>query len=68
VREQFGARGTLSRLARVAEAAFTERRAGRAGDDETGGPDARGVEEDKEPAREFARQLAVYKRSRGADG
>lgn len=76
VREQFGARGTVWRLARVAEAAFTERRAGRAAgagaaeasarEGEGGGGDGGG--DGEEPARQFARHLALYKLKRGADG
>jgi lycopene cyclase CruA len=67
VREQFGARGTAWRLARVAEAAFTERRAGRAGEDSAPSPSRPG-DDGGEPAREFARHLALYKGKRGADG
>ncbi len=67
VREQFGARGTAWRLARVAEAAFTERRAGRTGEDPAEAS-VRAGDESGEPAREFARHVALYKRKRGADG
>ena len=68
VREQFGARGTVWRLARVAEAAFTERRAGRAAEDPAGAPARGGGGVVDEPAREFARHVALYKNKRGADG
>lgn len=68
VREQFGARGTAWRLARVAEAAFTERRAGRAAGEASHAAASRSGDEGGEPAREFARHLALYKRGRGAGG
>ena len=67
VREQFGARGTVWRLARVAEAAFTERRAGRGAAEDPAVAPARGGDGD-EPARAFARHVALYKNKRGADG
>ena len=63
----FASTEEMAEAVRVAEAAFTERRAGRTGEDPAEAS-VRAGDESGEPAREFARHVALYKRKRGADG
>ncbi|HJR07698.1 MAG TPA: hypothetical protein VJ842_10590 [Pyrinomonadaceae bacterium] len=63
VREHLGARGTFWWLAGVAEAAFSERRARASAGGET--PEGGTAQE---PAEEFARYLALYKKENGRAG
>jgi lycopene cyclase CruA len=64
VREHLGARGTLCWIADLAEEFWRERR-GAADDGHAAAGDA---ERAADPAREFARRLAIYKNERGDEG